>query len=278
MEPTPAIVVDPPSTILHHVPAKHVRADDKQVGGHDGRSALVFRGSKLLKPVDPRTHELAFYESVAAGRVPAVSRGSLAPGFSGVETIQTEMWGPVDYLVLDNATHGFRHPSILDLKMGTQTWDSDCSPDKRSGHIKRDAETTTVTYGFRFCGMRVWDVTTSQARKYPKDYAWDAKTDDAMTGALAAFLHDGARVRRDLVPALLRRIDEVRRFIEEGTWRFYAASLLMVYDVEGGHEPVVKLIDFAHAWEIEPGGQRDEGFLTGIASVCRFLQLIERQQ
>lgn len=41
------------------------------------------------------------------------------------------------------------------MKMGTQTWDEDCNPKKKDGHIQRDQETTSAKMGFRFCGMKV---------------------------------------------------------------------------------------------------------------------------
>ena len=45
--------------------------------------------------------------------------------------------------------------NIKDMKMGTQTWDEDCNPKKKDGHIQRDQETTSAKMGFRFCGMKV---------------------------------------------------------------------------------------------------------------------------
>jgi hypothetical protein len=243
---------------------KAAQADSgNQVGGHGGKKSLKFRDGKVLKPVDPTTHELAFYEAVATGGAPLVVTHALVPAYSGRETVQDPEFGAVEYIVLEDVTAGFRNPSILDIKMGNQTWDQDCSEEKRTGHVARDAETTTGRMGFRFCGMRVWNAAEGKAAKYPKHFGWDATKEDQMLQCLVTFVHDGTRVRFDVLGAFLARLALIEEFIEQGTWRFYAASILLVYDVEGGHPPEVRMIDFAHAWPITDGS-RDNGFLMGL--------------
>jgi len=271
-----------------------------------GKKSLKFRDGKVLKPVAAETHELAFYEKVAAGEVPLVVERSLVPRYFGRATLDDPDHGPIEYMLLEDLCAGFISPSILDIKMGNQTcavlqqwgegvplshptsnriadeqspphthrWDSDCSEHKREGHIRRDAETTTGAMGFRFCGMKVWDAKKGCYRKYPKHFGWDAAKEEQMVQCLVSFLHDGTRVRADVLPTFIERLSLIEEFLELGRWRFYAASVLFIYDVEGGHAPEVRMIDFAHAWEIKEKDTKDTGFLMGIGFLHSFWKKI----
>ena len=62
---------------------------------------------------------------------------------------------PLCIVLEDVATH-FRHPNILDLKLGAQLWDHDAPPEKRARLDKVASQTTSKSLGFRISGMRVW--------------------------------------------------------------------------------------------------------------------------
>lgn len=68
-----------------------------------------------------------------------------------------------------------------------------------------------------------------------------------MIKALSTFLNDGKRVRADVIPTFLDRIDSVAKFLQGGHWAFYASSLLFVYDADepGAHPPAVYMIGYA---------------------------------
>lgn len=60
-----------------------------------------------------------------------------------------------DYLILEDITHRFIHPCILDLKMGQRVWDDNAHPDKIERELKKYPAQETL--GFRIVGMRVSD-------------------------------------------------------------------------------------------------------------------------
>eukprot|EP01105_Mastigella_eilhardi_P012145 TRINITY_DN2795_c0_g2_i1.p1 TRINITY_DN2795_c0_g2~~TRINITY_DN2795_c0_g2_i1.p1 ORF type:complete len:270 (+),score=91.12 TRINITY_DN2795_c0_g2_i1:228-1037(+) len=258
------------------VPAHKPDAAD-QVGGHGGKQGLVFEGELLLKPaLMPK--EAAFYKKInAGGQELAVA---VTPKYFGTVKRQTQ-WGEIEYIKMENVCHTFRKPSMLDIKVGTRTWDSDCSAEKKEGHILRAKEATSEMHGFVFCGMKVYNKVTKAYTKYPKNYGWDARDDSSMVRALSTFLNDGERVRGELVGKWLPALRRVREFYAKGDWLLFAASVLFVYDEEGGHEPELRLIDFAHAWDLRgerTPGQDDpaiSGFLAGIDKLIYFLEKVK---
>ena len=247
-----------------------------QVGGHSGAAALLFRDGRVLKPTTTCPREAAFYRAVLAGAVPA----GLTPRCYGFEDITDARYGTQTYVVMEDVTRRFRRPCILDLKIGTQTWDADCSPAKLAGRLashhtppthhtspfshmptvqtdkRRDEETTTATLGFRFCGMRVWDSAAGASVRYAKDYGWTCFGDAAMAAALRVFVVDAAgRVRTAVVRAFLERLRAIRAFVAQGLWTLYASSVLFVYEGDAAAAadappPTACMIDFAHSWPV----------------------------
>ncbi|KAH3767104.1 inositol hexakisphosphate kinase 3 [Pelomyxa schiedti] len=256
--------------------AKPQARQDGQVGGHGGAGALLFENGRVLKPATcPK--EVAFYKQVAAGHAPHAVKFHLVPQFFGTEERDTP-YGRINYFIMEDMLQGFKHPSILDIKMGTQTWHEDCTEEKRLQHIEQDSKCTTGKYGFRFCGMKVWDVAKKAAQKFDKRYGWFALEEDAMVEALTTFLNDGTRVRTDIIPFFLERLDQVRKFMSGGGWAMYASSLLFVYDdatVEDSHPPGVFMIDFAHAVRLPNPLGGDPSYVPGVDNLMKFFHRIE---
>ena len=56
-----------------------------------------------------------------------------------------------------------------------------------------------------------------------------ALTDENMEDGFREFLHDGARVRLELIPSILEQLDALDAWFQtQTTFKFYSASLLMV--------------------------------------------------
>ena len=113
-------------------PASHfVPTNAEQVGGHSGAAGLIFEDGRVLKPTTPCPREAAFYRAVLAGDVPA----ALVPRCLGFEERHHERYGTLRYVVMEDLTHSYDHASVLDLKIGTQTWEPDCAPEKRATRL-----------------------------------------------------------------------------------------------------------------------------------------------
>jgi len=61
----------------------------------------------------------------------------------------------VAYLVLQDLTHDYKRPSILDLKMGTKQFGDNASPKKQQSKTIKCIGSTSCTLGFRIAGMQV---------------------------------------------------------------------------------------------------------------------------
>ena len=152
-----------------------------QVGGHAGVQTTE-DGSLLLKPA--LAAEVAFYQLVRDGAnastVPTSGLSLLLPWipkFIGLLSLEgriedaddgdepsgsahqivpaTGTNAPKQTLVLDNLTHGFTKPCILDAKLGTVLYDEDASPEKKQRMIRTAEQTTSLTTGVRLTGFQV---------------------------------------------------------------------------------------------------------------------------
>lgn len=60
------------------------------------------------------------------------------------------------YLVeLEDVAQHYRRPSIIDIKVGYQTWYADADPSYIQRCQIKDAQTTQAALGFKICGMQV---------------------------------------------------------------------------------------------------------------------------
>ncbi|KAJ4568483.1 hypothetical protein HRR87_005733 [Exophiala dermatitidis] len=75
-------------------------------------------------------------------------------------------------IVLENVTAGFKHPNILDVKLGARLWDDDAPQAKRRKLDEVSQRTTSGSLGFRVAGMKLWcgpETTATVGDQTPKD-------------------------------------------------------------------------------------------------------------
>ncbi|KFY48978.1 hypothetical protein V495_00856, partial [Pseudogymnoascus sp. VKM F-4514 (FW-929)] len=151
-------------------------------------------------------------------------------------------------LVLENATHGFRRPNILDVKLGVRLWADDAPAEKRVRFDKITAETTHASHGFRIAGMRVWQgdeaprgghVDADGYKIYDKNYGREEIGVDNVADAFREFLGAGKSAGVDeelgklVAQAFLAEVEEAQRVLESVETRMYSSSLLFIYEGDG---------------------------------------------
>jgi hypothetical protein len=199
------------------------------------------------------------------------------------------------HLLLNDLTINFSKPCVMDLKMGTQTYEPDAPEEKclrESGKYRQQEQ-----FGFRIVGMRVYDPKHADAdtkgfRHFDKSYGRSLDTREALLDALRLFFSAGIKpvdpaqaqtntngngdvaqekVRTRAISNMLLELRPFRRFFDENkSLRFYASSLLIVYegDVSKENTASIKMIDFGRVRR-DPAG--DHGCSIGLGTLKHML-------
>ncbi|TYZ57316.1 hypothetical protein PybrP1_008030 [[Pythium] brassicae (nom. inval.)] len=273
-----------------------------QVGGHStAKTSLKAHGGKVLKPFQnhrrgEREHE--FYERVFRDpHAPAIYERlrPLVPGYHGVVVVAdgADEHRNGKHLVMDDLTWGRRWPCIMDVKVGTRSYEDGASAEKIAYEKQKFPLQERV--GFRIQGIKAFVPMTRAYVEFDKHFGRQVQSPEALTPAFAHFfstLEGDMRKRTVLLKAL------ETWFAEQQELEFVASSLLFLYNGEadsnvaataGDSEaalalalalaPDIRLIDFAHVAQRSPDARQvDAGVLTGIRTITRcFAELLAQQ-
>lgn len=135
-------------------------------------------------------------------------------------------------IVLENLEHGFTHPNVLDLKLGSRLYADGTSPEKAERLDKVAAETTSGSLNFRIAGMKVWNGQDFDI--YDKFYGRKFNAENVKDGFATFFAGLSTGIRPDEAQELLETIEaevsKARHLLERAESRMYSASVLIVYE------------------------------------------------
>lgn len=257
------------------------------VGGHGskkdkGPPILVKDDGRIYKPFQAAQQghgksrgemEAEFYHHVTStnhGLKPHI------PAYFGVTSFDEDASDDTQYLALENLTHGMKRPCVLDLKMGTQTYDEDASAEKQAKEKKKYPPQSRI--GFRIVGMKVHRAVNDTVFASERSWCMSLQPED-MTSALSEYFNDGGSdLNVQLVHGILKQLQTIKGVLSDhATWRMYGSSLLFVYDADSMQDGAqVRMIDFAHMFPIKEAGGKDDGYIHGVNFLIRTLQEIAR--
>jgi Inositol polyphosphate kinase len=202
---------------------------------------------------------------------------------------------PRHHILLHDVTSSFCRPCVMDLKMGTQTYEPDASWEKQTKESSKYVH--QMTFGFRLVGMRKYEPNHQDSdkhgyRTWDKHYGRSLTTMEAVIDAFATFfrkpIHDDTPSVDDgnvpignlntksimSVHSLLRSLR--KRFHENKSLAFYSSSILIVYDaVHDSDHANLRMIDFGHVRR-QKGG--DPGYGHGLQTLSSILEELLQQE
>jgi len=275
----------------------HIVPLASQVGGHPGVETTE-DGSLLIKPALAR--EVRFYQTLSSDSTFAALR-PFVPKFLGTlklhgstepqqqtplaaaavagddsgdvsaitQMVEDGLREDQDSIVLENLSHLFAKPNILDIKLGTVLYDEGASPEKRARMEKAAQATTSFETGVRLTGFQVYDSATEKFNHIDKAYGRSIKASDLPDGIARFFplpsdsptkgqdeeeiptTTTGTGLPKDLLLPILKaiksNITQIQGVLQTIEMRMVGASLLIIYeaDVEHAKEGLATLAERA---------------------------------
>lgn len=182
---------------------------------------------------------------------------------------------------LEDLARAYRHPCIIDIKVGFRTW----YPHAEERYIQRcrgkDASTTQAALGFKICGMQVFRHGAGGYWRASKRWCKTLPV-ELVDKALLSFAHNDHGLRpADVYGGAAGAIAQLEAleawFSVQQDFHFYSSSVLLLYEGDANCEEEakvgVRMVDFAHTFQSEGRG-RDTNFLAGLRALLARLRAV----
>jgi 1D-myo-inositol-tetrakisphosphate 5-kinase/inositol-polyphosphate multikinase len=178
------------------------------------------------------------------------------------------------YLLLRDLTAPFDRPNVIDIKMGTQTYEPTAPLSKQHREFNKYPQQSDI--GFRIVAMRMYSFGEDKYQYRDKSFGTSLQSRRDIVDALTMFF-SGAFGTSLLLSRLIDELNEIKTWFEEqnASLAFYSSSILIIYEGSPTNtliDPSLKMIDFAHVCRKKGG---DKGYLRGIENLICILSEIQ---
>lgn len=189
------------------------------------------------------------------------------------------------HILLNDVTINFVRPCVIDIKMGTQTYEPDAPKEKKKR--ERAKYKSQEDFGFRIIGKRIYQPSNKKSDEhgfvfYNKEFGRSLTSREAVKDAFLKYF-GLETVRRDILQMRLKAITNIllklrslkNWFKDNDTFSFSSSSLLIAYEGEEGAMSEnldmvnVKMIDFGR---VRRRGGGDPGYLKGLKTLSTILE------
>jgi hypothetical protein len=216
--------------------------------------------------------EVSFFENIAP-KLPGLHK--LLPKYLGIATVEGTD-GPKKYMALEHMTLDYKDAVVLDMKIGTQSYDYDANEAKIRKEIAKFDKQEELA--LRVSGARMWCHEKKELVYLIQEDMAHVTPETFQDEIVGRFLFDGKEYRKKTGQFMLKKLEELRRwFDEENTqYRFFGSSVLLLYDAAApdGDKCQFWFIDHAHVQEFRNGETKDVGVIKGIDNTMRAIENI----
>jgi len=244
-----------------------------QVAGHGDLLKDKIAGA-VYKPIIPVEH--FFYESTR-GAHPEFA--PFIPGYNGVVTVNRE-GRTSQFISLEDISHRYRKPCIMDIKMGITQHLEEMSEEKKALAISKCKNSTSFMMGFRICGIKVYNRETQEYSSWDRFWGRNVPPSEIVHAVSKYFRYTEHRdLLIDMYTAELKKLLPLMKV--QTAFRFVSSSLLFMYEGDANTKDdlhsQVKMIDFANSLPITSGrNEVDEGYPMGLENIINVFNQIKK--
>ena len=172
---------------------------------------------------------------------------------------------------MENLLLKFKHPCVMDIKMGTRMHGDNASSEKRERMIRKSLSSTSYLHGVRLTAWKIWNTNSQQYEIMTREKASELVSLSGFQHAFERYLNAvEKRYRKKLALLFQEKIQTlILWFSQQRIANFYSSSLLFLYDADSPLTPEIRMIDFAHVSFNPP--VIDEGYLHGLSTLLDLL-------
>jgi len=183
-----------------------------------------------------------------------------------------------EYIILEDLTKKYSKPCIIDVKLGTQSYEPDATDEKKRREAAKYPQQTD--FGLRIVAMRVYNPSDTSADKggftrFSKHDGRSLSTRGKVKDAFRKFF--GVERPSESITLVLQQLQAIEAwFLGNDSFCFYSSSIMIVYEGDNRcKDPspaTAKMIDFARVRK-QRGG--DKGYRVGLRTLMTVLQEIK---